>query len=889
MSLICYYIILWSATNGYRDIKLNVWIPVRDNDPHNDRLDGKTAPGGAGIIGEIQLHLAAFYDLKQHVGHKLYSWIRKFDVYGMTSPDVLLIFEASVAEATASLCAENAFRLLIDSSADIASGVVSPRVACDRDSLTPDEQLTEEIALADNSARSPVVLGVNGSVDDERLGRELEVLCCFQAYRTNLATSAIYRSELQAVDSAELAALSALIDFAKKKVSFLDELTLFGGVDDASIFPLEEISAVQVNNTVTEHFDDEVMVALYLEFLVEKLGKSVFKYSRFHQDLATIAFESLRNVYTEDSPRFLAAYLKFYSDQFLPEITTGIFSLSEACSVRVNLRELLLRDPEGDHRKCWIEDSHRLTIHWRASYAALLNIFAPWPCLTWGLLMGLQYGTYSRLRDRVILLVLLILTISPLALTWSLEESSRKCLQYCFKLRSVLKISRGVGHKLWFHNVVENLLCMPLAIPVATNAFVAAIYILFPPVGDSGSGVDPIKIFVTCCGILLLWLAESVIFVPRTKLTAQSAKQLWQLAHATFGFCMVIFIFILAYSLVIATHPVITYIFISFELIVGLFAFVAFIFFRQALAFTKRDTWNQKNELLIHKRGLSCCSSSAVIFIFVFFAFWFLWDCFAIPEQYWLKRKAVPVSWLPDSKCTYTTNYDSEWHKIYFATHQPANISISCTYAMTYSFASDDLVPTSDVHYFSSGSGSLYLPLCPGDRLYVDGCPNVDNRRLPVTCEGQPKVRLYDSRNNSRVLLFAPSNQTVLCPYNIECPRFHYTVPLPYTNFSSSQKPSSGLLHTAWNSATDFFGTDYCTLLRVEGYYPNDGCPVDSIRESGHCHADMAVEVTIYQLPLIDTFDFVPMIISGLLWIVAAAGSLAVVARSDYRKVPSSF
>ena len=75
-----------------------MWIPVSDplvTDTTEDALPSNDEPNKGiprGIIAEIQLHVRPFYELKQNVGHKIYSWIRRFDIYGMTSPDIMLTY-----------------------------------------------------------------------------------------------------------------------------------------------------------------------------------------------------------------------------------------------------------------------------------------------------------------------------------------------------------------------------------------------------------------------------------------------------------------------------------------------------------------------------------------------------------------------------------------------------------------------------------------------------------------------------------------------------------------------------------------------------------------------------------------------------------------------------
>ena len=77
------------STYGYRDVKVNIWIPC---DPDLVKLGPCLQPSRAGIVAEIQLHLQEMYDVKHDIGHLMYTWVRKFDVAGITSPEILLSF-----------------------------------------------------------------------------------------------------------------------------------------------------------------------------------------------------------------------------------------------------------------------------------------------------------------------------------------------------------------------------------------------------------------------------------------------------------------------------------------------------------------------------------------------------------------------------------------------------------------------------------------------------------------------------------------------------------------------------------------------------------------------------------------------------------------------------
>ena len=173
-----------AGTYGYRDIKVNVWIPGSDNDH-------------VGHIGEIQFHLKDFYDLKQSKGHKLYSWIRRFDVYGMTSPDVLLLYTADIAEATIALCHSNINALFgqnlesnaVDVGLEMAilhSSIQNPLALRIQNGQqfyhhVVDED-DEEVSFADRFQEYSSFNRIS-SLMSESLGRELEFFCAFKKYQ----------------------------------------------------------------------------------------------------------------------------------------------------------------------------------------------------------------------------------------------------------------------------------------------------------------------------------------------------------------------------------------------------------------------------------------------------------------------------------------------------------------------------------------------------------------------------------------------------------------------------------------------------------------------------------------------------------------------------------
>ena len=54
-------------TYGYRDVKVNVWVPC---DPMLVSAGGCLDPSRAGLVAEIQLHIQEMYDVKHEIG----SW-----------------------------------------------------------------------------------------------------------------------------------------------------------------------------------------------------------------------------------------------------------------------------------------------------------------------------------------------------------------------------------------------------------------------------------------------------------------------------------------------------------------------------------------------------------------------------------------------------------------------------------------------------------------------------------------------------------------------------------------------------------------------------------------------------------------------------------------------
>lgn len=51
----------------------------------------------------------------------MYSWVRKFNVAGITSPEILLSFSTEVAEATVALCAKNIVEMISSADSDSES------------------------------------------------------------------------------------------------------------------------------------------------------------------------------------------------------------------------------------------------------------------------------------------------------------------------------------------------------------------------------------------------------------------------------------------------------------------------------------------------------------------------------------------------------------------------------------------------------------------------------------------------------------------------------------------------------------------------------------------------------------------------------------------------
>ena len=180
------------------------------------------------------------YELKTQLGQKLYSLIRHFEIYGMTSANILLTFDVAVAEATVCLCPKNATRLITTAGADISDNFLLSHEKDDFGHILHSEEVEEEIRLAEDIAAHPLVLqkgqaqgqGGGHSVADERLARELEVLCCFQHYRLVHQTSAVYRFEKRSTfDAQSIEDLKCIEAFTKEKVITMDAMGMFNDVD----------------------------------------------------------------------------------------------------------------------------------------------------------------------------------------------------------------------------------------------------------------------------------------------------------------------------------------------------------------------------------------------------------------------------------------------------------------------------------------------------------------------------------------------------------------------------------------------------------------------------------------------------------------------------------
>ena len=219
--------------------------------------------------------------------------------------------------------------------------------------------------------------------------------------------------------------------------------------------------------------------------------------------LQTPALPPLTKIYTSDSPRFMAAYVSFYSHRILADAERSLYWVAACFQGKFT--------GKGNMRRLFADSERRF------SYAPLRGRVTPffvmygvWPFVTTGIIFGLQFESISIQRNVIVVAALTLVTIAPFLQILVLEKRKRRCLLLCYRLCRVLKSRGGSGHKLWFYSAVENAVWMPFVSVGGMNILAGLFSVSTPKRGDIGASDVSIRAYFICLHFLCLWIGAAI-------------------------------------------------------------------------------------------------------------------------------------------------------------------------------------------------------------------------------------------------------------------------------------------------------------------------------------------------------------------------------------------